>query len=413
MKCKQERRLLERRRHRQGLRHRDRRDHLATSLQVFARFPTLATTVRSSHLHSSKQGEQSVTHQRHRSRTWPNLSEAEDRPTTISRADRRTSSSARTRCIDQLLIGIFARGHCILEGVPGLAKTLMVSTLAECLSLEFNRIQFTPDLMPSDITGTEVLHEDRATGARQLRFVPRPDLRQPRAGRRDQPHAAQDAGRAAGSHAGAAGHGRRPPASRCPTRSSCWPRRTRSSRKAPIRCPRRSSTASCSRSSSAIRRRDEERQIYRRHHRHRHAGRDDGARRRGDSRAAGAGAPRAGLRPLHRLRDGPGPRRRAPASPASPEYVDNWISWGAGPRAGQSLILAAKARAALDGRTCVTIDDIRAVAQPVLRHRLVTTYTAQADGQTPDTIVDALVRRHPRPSGADAVDGQVAQVFRS
>ena len=73
--------------------------------------------------------------------------------------------------IEQLMISIFARGHCILEGVPGLAKTLMVSTLAECLALDFTRIQVTPDLMPSDITGTEVLQEDRATGARQLRYV--------------------------------------------------------------------------------------------------------------------------------------------------------------------------------------------------------------------------------------------------
>src|SRR3954464_2457266 len=73
--------------------------------------------------------------------------------------------------VDQLLIAVFARGHCILEGVPGLAKTLMVSSLARSLSLEFNRIQFTPDLMPSDITGTEVLYEDRTTGARELRFV--------------------------------------------------------------------------------------------------------------------------------------------------------------------------------------------------------------------------------------------------
>src|SRR5580693_9491041 len=73
--------------------------------------------------------------------------------------------------VDQLLIAVFARGHCILEGVPGLAKTLMVNSLARSLSLEFNRIQFTPDLMPSDITGTEVLYEDRTSGARELRFV--------------------------------------------------------------------------------------------------------------------------------------------------------------------------------------------------------------------------------------------------
>ena len=76
--------------------------------------------------------------------------------------------------IEQLMMAIFARGHCILEGVPGLAKTLLVSTLAECLSLQFHRIQFTPDLMPTDITGTEVLHEDKGTGERALRYMPGP-----------------------------------------------------------------------------------------------------------------------------------------------------------------------------------------------------------------------------------------------
>ncbi|HMP61356.1 MAG TPA: AAA family ATPase, partial [Gemmatales bacterium] len=76
--------------------------------------------------------------------------------------------------IEQLLIALFCRGHCILEGVPGLAKTLMISTLAKCLSLEFSRIQFTPDLMPSDITGTEVIVEDKATGQRQFKFLQGP-----------------------------------------------------------------------------------------------------------------------------------------------------------------------------------------------------------------------------------------------
>ena len=77
----------------------------------------------------------------------------------------------QSEVVEQLLIAVFARGHCILEGVPGLAKTLMVQSLARSLSLQFNRIQFTPDLMPSDITGTEVLYEDRTSGARELRFV--------------------------------------------------------------------------------------------------------------------------------------------------------------------------------------------------------------------------------------------------
>jgi hypothetical protein len=87
--------------------------------------------------------------------------------------------------------------------VPGLAKTLLISTLADALSLGFNRIQFTPDLMPSDITGTDVLEEDHATGKRFFKFIEGPDLRQHPAGRRDQPHAAQDAGGAAAGDAGA------------------------------------------------------------------------------------------------------------------------------------------------------------------------------------------------------------------
>ncbi|MFO7899390.1 MAG: AAA family ATPase, partial [Planctomycetota bacterium] len=76
--------------------------------------------------------------------------------------------------IDELLISIFSRGHCILEGVPGLAKTLLISTLARSLSLSFHRIQFTPDLMPSDITGTEVIQDDQATGRREFKFLPGP-----------------------------------------------------------------------------------------------------------------------------------------------------------------------------------------------------------------------------------------------
>ena len=111
--------------------------------------------------------------------------------------------------IEELLIALFSRGHCILEGVPGLAKTLMISTLAKCLSLAFSRIQFTPDLMPSDITGTEVIEENRSTGQREFKFIAGPAVRQHDPRRRNQPHAAEDAGRPARSDAGAAGH-RRP-----------------------------------------------------------------------------------------------------------------------------------------------------------------------------------------------------------
>ena len=118
---------------------------------------------------------------------------------------------------------------------------------ADPRTCSFKRIQFTPDLMPADITGTEVLDEEARAPRAAVRA--RADLRAHHPGRRDQPHAAEDAGRAARGDAGAARHGRRPDLSRSSGRSSCWRRRTRSSWKAPIRCPRRSSIASCSTSS--------------------------------------------------------------------------------------------------------------------------------------------------------------------
>ena len=96
------------------------------------------------------------------------------RPTSQIREQMARQIVGQDEVVEQLLMAVFARGHCILEGVPGLAKTLMVHSLAQSLSLEFSRIQFTPDLMPSDITGTEVLYEDRSTGAGELRFVPGP-----------------------------------------------------------------------------------------------------------------------------------------------------------------------------------------------------------------------------------------------
>ena len=163
--------------------------------------------------------------------------------------------------VQEILTAFFAGGHCLLRGVPGLAKTLLIKTLAQAVHLKFNRIQFTPDLMPSDIIGTEVIEEDRATGRREIRFIPRSGVRQRDPRRRDQPHAAQDAGRAARGDAGIPGHGQRRALSSSSGRSSCWRRRIRSSRKARIRCRKRSSIASCSTSSSTTRSAKEEHRI--------------------------------------------------------------------------------------------------------------------------------------------------------
>ena len=111
--------------------------------------------------------------------------------------------------LEQVMIALFVGGHCLITGLPGTAKTLLVRTMAQTLGLIFKRIQFTPDLMPSDITGTDIIEEDPTTGHRTWTFVQGTHLRQRAAGRRNQPHAAQDAIGAARSHAGAGLHGAR------------------------------------------------------------------------------------------------------------------------------------------------------------------------------------------------------------
>ena len=147
--------------------------------------------------------------------------------------------------IEELLIAMFARGHCLLVGVPGLAKTLLIRTLADTLSLKFSRIQFTPDLMPSDITGTEVIQEDKATGVRQFKFLPGPIFANVILAdeiNRTPPKtqaALLEAMQECQVTVGGARH-------RLPTRSSFWRRRTRSSKRGLTRSPRRSWIGSCS-----------------------------------------------------------------------------------------------------------------------------------------------------------------------
>ena len=147
------------------------------------------------------------------------------------------------KVIEQALVTILSGGHALLLGVPGLAKTKLVDTMGTVLGLDARRIQFTPDLMPSDILGTEVLEEsaDRQT---QLPLSPRPGLRPAADGRRNQPRQPAHPIGAAAGHAGAARHRRRHAPRFAASRSMCSPRRTRSSRKAPIRCRKPSSTAS-------------------------------------------------------------------------------------------------------------------------------------------------------------------------
>jgi MoxR-like ATPase len=313
--------------------------------------------------------------------------------------------------IEQLMIAIFARGHCILEGVPGLAKTLMVSTLASCLKLQFNRIQFTPDLMPSDITGTEVLQEDRQTGTRHLQFMRGPVFtnvlladeinRTPPKTQAALLEAMQERQVSAGGRR----HALMDPFFVLATQNPIEQEGT-------YPLPEAQLDRFLFKVFVGYPTPDDERQIYRRT-----TGIDMG---HASNVLDGAEIPH--LQGI--VRSVPISdhcldyvmalvRATRSGEPGSPTYIPRWVAWGAGPRAGQSLILAAKARAALRGRTSVSIEDIRAVAKPVLRHRLVTTYAAQADGQTSDSIVDSLIRDVPVRPGADELDGRVSQVFRS
>ncbi|WP_152049492.1 AAA family ATPase [Tautonia marina] len=311
--------------------------------------------------------------------------------------------------VDQLLIAVFARGHCILEGVPGLAKTLMVQSLAQSLSLDFNRIQFTPDLMPSDITGTEVLYEDRSSGARELRFVPGPIFanliladeinRTPPKTQAALLEAMQERQVTAGGHR----HGLPDPFFVLATQNPIEQEGTyplpeaqldRFLFKIFIKYPTP----------------DEERRIYR----------------------VTTGADRQEIVPIiagERIAALQKLVRRVPVSDhcidyamdlvratrgpehGGPSYIGDWVAWGAGPRAGQALILAAKARAALSGRPSVTAEDIKEVARPVLRHRVVINYNAQAAGESSDSIIQRLLDDIPIRKGA--ADDAVADVFRS
>ena len=150
--------------------------------------------------------------------------------------------------VEQVLLSLFVGGHSILTGVPGLAKTLLVKTIANVLDLSFKRIQFTPDLMPADITGTEIIEENRSTGKRELQFIRGPIFANMILADEINRTPPKDAVRAAGSDAGrlSCTVQRQPPTRLPKRRSSCWPRRTRLNSKAPIRCRKRSLTALCS-----------------------------------------------------------------------------------------------------------------------------------------------------------------------
>ncbi len=295
----------------------------------------------------------------------------------------------QNQVVEQLLVAIFSQGHCLLEGVPGLAKTLLISTLADALDLEFNRIQFTPDLMPSDITGTEVIQEDKASGTRAFKFLPGPIFanviladeinRTPPKTQAAMLEAMQE------KHVTTGGtkHVLDMPffvlATQNPIeQEGTYPlpeaQQDRFMFKIFVNYPDFEEEYRIAETTTAIFDTSVNKVLSA----------AEIIELQGIVRRVPV-APHVidfALRLVRATRVG---------TPEAAPFINEWASWGAGPRGVQNLLIGGKARAALDGRYFVTTEDVKAVAHPVLRHRVITNFNAESEGITPDRIVDRLL----------------------
>ncbi len=298
------------------------------------------------------------------------------------------------RVIEELLIAIFARGHCLLVGVPGLAKTLMIRTLADSLSLSFSRIQFTPDLMPSDITGTEVLQEDKATGQRMFKFLHGPLFANVILAdeiNRTPPKtqaALLEAMQERQVTVGGARH-------RLPDPFFVLATQNPIEQEGTYPLPEAQQDRFMFNIVVDYPEEEEEFRIV--------------------EMTTTTHVPQLdrvlSATDILEMQD---IVRKVPVAPyviryamkftrltrkdkgEVPDFIREYVTWGAGPRASQFLVLAAKARAVLHGRYYVSCEDIRAVAPAVLRHRIITNFNAEAEGIKPDEIVRRLSDIIPR-----------------
>jgi MoxR-like ATPase len=293
--------------------------------------------------------------------------------------------------VDEILMALVAGGHALLVGVPGLAKTLMIKSVAEAMRLEFRRIQFTPDLVPSDITGTEILEEDSATGARSFRFVRGPvfaNIVLADEINRAPPRTQAALLEAMQEHSvSAAGTTMRLPepffvlATQNPIeQEGTYPlpeaQLDRFLFDIRVGYPSEEEEVAILRATTGTEREPLVPVL-------------DGAQTVALQRLAReVPAADAALRYAAALA-----RATRPDSPGAPDLVRRYVRWGAGPRAGQALILGAKAHALLAGRFAVSPADIRRVARPVLRHRVLPNFAAEAEGVTAEQVVDELLER--------------------
>src|SRR3954468_19093203 len=301
--------------------------------------------------------------------------------------------------IEQLLIALFARGHCLLVGVPGLAKTLLIRTLADALSLKFNRVQFTPDLMPADITGTEVIQEDKQSGARSFRFLPGPLFanivladeinRTPPKTQAALLEAMQEQQITVGGQR----HELPSPFFVLATQNPIEQEGT-------YPLPEAQLDRFLFMVHVDYPNEEEERQIM----------------RMASGISTGKPDPVLSGEDILALQN---TVRRMPVSdhvlayaqrlvavtrPKTPDCLDfckKWLTWGAGPRASLNLILAAKAHAILRGQFHVGVDDVAAVALSIFRHRIIPNFAAQSEGVTADDITRKILETIPKNAKID------------
>jgi MoxR-like ATPase len=298
--------------------------------------------------------------------------------------------------IEQLMIAVLARGHCLLEGVPGLAKTAMVRGLSQVMDLSFRRIQFTPDLMPADITGTEIIQEDPVSGRRNLVFQHGPIFAQMILAdeiNRTPPKTQAALLEAMQEHSVTIGN----TTHRLPEPFFVLATQNPIEQEGTYPLPEAQRDRFMLHVKVDYPNRDQEREIVTRT----------------------TGMMDVELKPLiagpeilacqRIVRGVPVPdhvtdfvldlvRLCRPEEPSAPQFVKDLIEWGPGPRACQMLTLGGKVRALLRGRYHVTLDDVEALAQPVLRHRIVPTFNAEAEGLTTTEIIARALQAVPRPA---------------
>jgi MoxR-like ATPase len=313
--------------------------------------------------------------------------------------------------IEELLISLFSRGHCMLEGVPGLAKTLMISTLARTMSLSFSRIQFTPDLMPADITGTEIIEENKSTGTREFRFLEGPLF----------------------AHVILADEiNRTPPKTQSALLESMQERQITAGRVRHALADPFFVLATQNpieqEGTYPLPEAQQDRFMFKVFVRYPSFTEEFEIARRTTSTVNERIVPVLTAEEILQLqrvvREVPITdhavryalalvRQTRAGEPGVPDFIRDQLNWGAGPRAVQHLILGGKARALLHGRTHVSTDDIRALAKPVLRHRLVVNFAAESEGITADSVIDRLVEMTPTKEDELTADARFQKIFAS